>query len=262
MTSIYGPFVLRSDGSTQSLGADKQEDAAALVKISGIAAIDKDGHARLGMPGKTELVAGVSGAVALCTGEHHECFAQRDGKLVCVGSNGRGQLGTKPRREQDNPDEPTAAEKAVAVPGIRDAASVACGSEHSCVLHRGGRVTCWGSGYQGNLGDGKDEEPGIRRVDVPGVTDAVAIAAAESGWTTCALRKTGALRCWGASYDWMPRAAQQAGFDLPRLAGVTRLQLTAEHICALTSSGQVHCVGTLARVNGPVTAKTWQQVYP
>jgi alpha-tubulin suppressor-like RCC1 family protein len=40
------------------------------------------------------------------------------------------------------------------VPGIDDAIRVACGSDHTCVLHEDGEMSCWGNNEYGQLGDG------------------------------------------------------------------------------------------------------------
>lgn len=74
------------------------------------------------------------------------------------------------------------------------------GGHHTCVLSNLGTVRCWGAALYGQLGYGNtdkigdDETPASAGdVDVGG-----SVARLYAGWTTtCALLRSGGLRCWG-----------------------------------------------------------------
>ena len=61
-------------------------------------------------------------------------------------------------------------------------------------MHETGRVSCWGSNDNGQLGDGTTVDHFTPQL-VPGVMDAVEVAAGELH--ACARRATGGVVCWG-----------------------------------------------------------------
>lgn len=141
-------------------------------------------------------VLGLRDAVGVGAGRLHTCALRRGGEVACWGGpNFAGQLG-------DGTEEARAAP--VAVSGLRDAAALAIGREHSCALRRGGEVVCWGSNVDGVLGDGTE---GSRMVPVvvKGIAGATALAAGEH--RTCAVLADGKVSCWGRA---LTMAAPQA----------------------------------------------------
>ena len=82
------------------------------------------------------------------------------------------------------------------------AATITAGGGHTCALRQTGTITCWGSNWAGQLGNGKntgdlrdDSADSSVPVEVEGITDATTITAGEDH--TCALRQTGTITCWG-----------------------------------------------------------------
>jgi hypothetical protein len=70
------------------------------------------------------------------------------------------------------------------------------GSTFACALLEGGRVACWGTNVDGQLGrDHRDPIEGA--VHVRGLEDAVALATNDA--TACAVRRTGGVVCWGSN---------------------------------------------------------------
>jgi alpha-tubulin suppressor-like RCC1 family protein len=182
-------------------------------------------------------------ATRIAQSEHHLCALIEDGTVECSGSNGYGQVAPRPGATQENADQVSAAtDDVMVVPGVIDAVDIAAGSEHSCALRKDGTVLCWGSGYQGNLGDGII---GKRRgpVVVKGLGDAVSIVAAPYGWSTCAIRRSGALACWGATGAWLDRAALEAGpVEVPGAKEVVAVTVERS-LCYATRRGEVRCAG-------------------
>jgi alpha-tubulin suppressor-like RCC1 family protein len=195
-------------------------------------------------------LAGLEGVVAFSTGENHRCFVLGSGRVKCIGSNGRGQLGVLAEKPGQDFHE---------VPGLTGVRGVAAGSEHTCALLSSGHVECWGSGYQGNTGPG-DPPKRAARVRIPAINDAIEIAAADHGWSTCVLRRSGSINCWGFSSEWN-RAGQENVLALPPLAGAHRLRVTNDAVCAIDGSGGLSCLGNPplfapVRVPGIATART------
>jgi hypothetical protein len=143
---------------------------------------------------------------------------------------------------------------AVRVPGIEDAVDVAAGDEHGCALHRHGGVTCWGSGLQGNLGNGPGKPRGPARI--PRIDDAVAITSEWQGYTTCVLRRSGVVSCWGLA-TWFEGNVIEAGpVDLPRFDDVTLVSLDGGEVCFADRKGVVRC----STRNDPATAGAGRSV--
>lgn len=117
-----------------------------------------------------------------------------DGTVRSWGANRAGQLGTGSMEERSI---------AGLVPGLANVVQVAAGEEHSLALLSNGRVMAWGSNEFGQLGQGTPSGPldclGIpcstTPIEVPGITNAVAVAA--SGWTSFALLADGTVVGWG-----------------------------------------------------------------
>jgi alpha-tubulin suppressor-like RCC1 family protein len=85
----------------------------------------------------------------------------------------------------------------VQVPGMANAVHVSAGGDAACAALRTGEVSCWGSGQFGEAGYGQ-EGGGLHppRI-VPGVTEAVEVAA--TGRVGCARTAGGRVFCWGGA---------------------------------------------------------------
>jgi alpha-tubulin suppressor-like RCC1 family protein len=103
--------------------------------------------------------------------------------VACVGGNGNGQLGRGTYSSIPSPDWDFVA-------GIDDAIDVQCGELSTCVLHQGGKVSCFGLGLSvGNNGGGNALTPYETIPD-----GAVAIACGDQH--TCAIMDDASVKCW------------------------------------------------------------------
>ncbi|MYH52579.1 MAG: hypothetical protein F4139_06460 [Gemmatimonadetes bacterium] len=136
----------------------------------------------------------------IAVGGYHMCALMDDGAVRCWGAAGLGNLGHGNNWTEHIGDDETAA---ATVPLFFESPVVdlAAGYWHTCVLMENGSVRCWGDGYSaGQLGI-----PGITRLgdneeitSVPPVRVGGPVASIflyQDG--TCAIMRTGALRCWG-----------------------------------------------------------------
>ena len=166
----------------------KGEHSPAPVKVQGI----------------TNAIA-VSASVGVYLG--HTCALLEDRTISCWGMNSSGQLGTGQSAEGDISPIPAA------VQGITDATAISTGDEHTCALHEGGTISCWGSNFGGRLGSFETaDEHSALPVPVDGITSAIQITAGREH--SCALHQDGTISCWGnmeegrlgnGSSPWLPQ---------------------------------------------------------
>ncbi|MBI4509344.1 MAG: hypothetical protein HY698_06885 [Deltaproteobacteria bacterium] len=186
-------------------------------------------------------VVNLMGATAIATGAQHACAIKKDKTIVCWGYNGFGQLG--------QPRESIAyfAIAPVAVPGITDVVGLALGSHHTCSLHGSGVVNCWGYNVQGQLGHNM---PLIQSTPIPqqvaNLGDAVAVAAGSN--TTCAIRQSGTVACWGENSMGQlgdnSLTTAYAPVAVQNLTDVTAIAVGSTHGCALRSDRAALCWGS------------------
>jgi alpha-tubulin suppressor-like RCC1 family protein len=134
------------------------------------------------------------------------------------------------------------------VSGLVDAVALSAGDRHTCALHKGGSVSCWGDGYSGQLGDGTSGM-GAQKLapsTVPNLAGTTQIAV--SFYSTCALRDDGVVQCWGSNFfgqlgtgDTMDRSLPAPVQGLPKVASLAPGEV---HICALGGDGAAYCWGS------------------
>jgi alpha-tubulin suppressor-like RCC1 family protein len=109
---------------------------------------------------KVEAVEGISGAEQVAVGDTFgdvACAVVTGGKVMYWGSSSfNGLHGSGRFSRQPKPKE---------VPGISDASSLVMTGEHACVLHKSGKVSCWGNNNDEQLG-AKDPPRSFKPVKV------------------------------------------------------------------------------------------------
>ncbi|MBO9665134.1 hypothetical protein [Dokdonella sp.] len=180
-----------------------------------------------------------SGVAAVSLAVGHSCALTVVGRVKCWGGNGSGELGNgTPSSSSPVPVDATALEDA--------AIAIVTAYWHTCALTGRGAVKCWGSNFDGQLGDGTTNDRS-GAVEVEGLgSGVVALAAGYSH--TCARLRTGELRCWGSG------SMNQLGNGIPITRevptdvvglGASEVEVaTAEHhACALSADGAASCWG-------------------
>lgn len=155
-------------------------------------------------PALPTRVDGLTGVIALSFSERTLCAVLRGGDVRCWGDDaGVGLLGrgeAQPELDLTHWDTPQP------VQALSSVTSVAIGLRHACASTTGGRVSCWGDGTRGQLGETRAAS--AQPIEVRGVAKAALVVAA--GNYSCALRRDGAIQCWGAAESGGPPAASSA----------------------------------------------------
>jgi alpha-tubulin suppressor-like RCC1 family protein len=155
-----------------------------------------------------------SAAKYVAVGGEHSCLVREDGALWCWGRDWLGSTAT--------------IRKPTAIAGLGSVSAVALGGDHACAISDG-HVLCWGLNQQGQLGDGTRLDSATPK-PVSDIADAVSIAAGFD--STCVVRASSALWCWGGG---KPLAHV--------LDGVQQVGVGMSHACARLSGGRVQCWG-------------------
>jgi alpha-tubulin suppressor-like RCC1 family protein len=161
-------------------------------------------------------------ATDLVSGAHHACARTTESELRCWGSQWALSAPTSKLLSL------------IALPA--DTRGIAAGGEQTCAIDASGEARCIGRGSGGAAGD--------RFVPAPESSNITAIAPGAWG---CALRRDGALRCWGSNGHGQLGDGSRTSRQRPVSAvGVTNAIQVArgdQHACALLHDGHVQCWG-------------------
>ena len=181
----------------------------------------------------------------LVAGAYHMCALSDAAKVRCWGGSDykHGQLGYESTQQIGN-DPGEMPPPDVDVGG--EVVQITAGAAHTCALLASGKVRCWGEGSSGalgygstaHIGDGPGEMP-PPDVDVGG--EAVQIAAGE--FSTCALLKSGVVRCWGAHFpDYIGDApGEMPPADIPVTGTFVQIHANRDQSCVLRANGTAAC---------------------
>ncbi len=134
--------------------------------------------------------------------------------------------------------EPTASPSPTIAP-VGSVIAVTTGDTHACALADDGRVFCWGSNDEGQLGDGTLEYRDYATLPVVGIDDARAIAAGIR--FSCAVRSDGSVWCWGEDPAFDPSTTMPR--QVPGISDAKDVVAGGAFACALRANGQIACWG-------------------
>jgi alpha-tubulin suppressor-like RCC1 family protein len=176
-------------------------------------------------------------AQKISAGREHTCALRPSGKVSCWGGGFSGQLGNDSFAfNQSRP---------VFVKNLNDAIDISAGSSHTCAIRQGGQAVCWGNGFPyGQLGDGDNSSRGVA-TNVVDLVDAKKISA--GGFSSCAIRASGAALCWGDGARGQLGTGNFADRNTPGnvlgLGDATSISAGQYHACAIRQAGNTVCWG-------------------
>ncbi len=185
-----------------------------------------------------------SGVTAVSVGHQHVC-AIKNAALYCWGRNDYAQVGHNAGVQQ----------VPYRVPGYETGVTaVAAAYLHTCVI-KNGALTCWGYNANGELGIGNATTNNARNPTAMALPAIVGLetnvaSVSSGGDTTCAVKSTGQLYCWGYNGYGQLGLGSTANNTAPQLingfdANTTAVATGQSHTCAV-KNGQVFCWGNNA----------------
>lgn len=182
-------------------------------------------------------VSDISTATQVTVGYSHACALLENGTIKCWGDNQNGQLGIGHAFGDGS--------SRVAVDGISNAIQVVAGDMITCALLDDGTIKCWGSNFEGLLGNGSVVGFSATPVFVSGIANATQIAAYYQ--SICALLSDKTIKCWGTNGNGELGSGGGGEGSIPEtVSGIS----TAEQItvgngntCALLSDSTIKCWG-------------------
>jgi alpha-tubulin suppressor-like RCC1 family protein len=178
---------------------------------------------------------------ALTLGGGHTCALTSTGGVQCWGDNSGGQLGDGTTTRRLTP---------VPVSGLASGVTaIAAGEIHTCALTTEGAVKCWGDNNHGQLGDSTGTAH-VTPFTVSGLSSGVTAIAAGYSYT-CAITTGGAVECWGDNSGGQLGDGTKTDRLTPVTvsglsSGVTAIDASFSHTCALTTGGAAKCWGSNA----------------
>lgn len=170
-------------------------------------------------------------------GWQHFCGLTDTGSIKCWGSNWGGGFG--------NGAYGTVSAVPVSVVGGDTYKWVAAGSGHSCGITTTGVTKCWGSNYDGEVGDGSV----TMRTSPVTVVGGDTFETLYGGYAiSCGITSGGTAKCWGNnSYGSLGDGTTTDRTSPVAVSGgdiYTTLTVGFDHTCGLTSTGGVKCWGS------------------
>lgn len=120
--------------------------------------------------------------------------------------------------------------------------AIAAGEAHTCAITDTGGVKCWGSNFEGRLGNGTAQASTVPQDTLS--LDGAATAIAAGVDHTCAILDGGSVTCWGSAA--LPPGASSPGVPVA-ISDVSGSALALAggqvHTCALIQTGNIQCWG-------------------
>ncbi len=188
-------------------------------------------------------------ATSVSTFGDHTCVLLDSGRVTCWGYNEHGQVGDGTMGLGHFSADPVAVEINTEHDLLEDAAAIAVGGFHTCVLTTTGGVKCWGDNTHGEIGlDPLEDEYSLYQVDVTGLE--MGVGSIDCGTDQCCavMEADGAVKCWGAGYvgqlgdgNYIDRYIPSSLYGF--LTGGASVSSGKYHSCASFDSGEAMCWG-------------------
>ena len=187
-------------------------------------------------------------ATSIYAGGHYTCAILDDASVKCWGQNDQGQLGIG---STSNANTPTTINT---LGSGRTAVSLATAFDSVCALLDDGSVKCWGSDFDGQLGNGGTNadlsSPPSSAINLGTSRTAKAITGGEFHF--CAILDDDSIKCWGQGTDGKLGTGSTGDRSTPTstsgsfASGRYAVAIDAgyDHTCVLLDNGDMTCWGS------------------
>ena len=174
---------------------------------------------------------------SIAAGTEHACALTPAGDAYCWGDNYYGQLGDGTYINRNIP-------APVTMPAGITFTSISAGGYFTCALTNAGAAYCWGSGINGQIGNGANFD----QVTPVLVSGGLTFTVISGGFVhVCARTTAGAGYCWGDNDYGQLGDGTNIDRNTPTVVsgGLTFASITSglDHTCALASGGASYCWG-------------------
>ncbi|MDI1447426.1 EGF domain-containing protein [Polyangium sp. 6x1] len=173
---------------------------------------------------------------SVSAGQYHACAIRSDKTLHCWGLNTSGQVGTGTSDQVFL--------RPVPASGAANWVSVSAGATFTCALDENKRISCFGSGNVGQIGDGLGVAQSTPAIGAGGYDDWMFLSAGSTH--ACGIRAGGALYCWGQNNRGQIGDNTTNNALSPVLVDAGPWSLVSagtEFTCGVKSNGSLHCWG-------------------
>jgi alpha-tubulin suppressor-like RCC1 family protein len=184
--------------------------------------------------------AGPSSSVV--SADAHACLLTVLGESWCWGNGSVGQLG-------DGSSDPSAngSHTPRKTLGGHQFIQLTLGEGYSCGLTVSADAYCWGSGTEGQLGNGRHDLITTTPTAVAGSREFTQLTSHAVGRSTCGLTAAGEAWCWGRNTHGQLGDGSTAERAVPTPVagglGFTTISAGVRHTCGLVAGGDAYCWG-------------------
>ncbi|MBT5735293.1 MAG: hypothetical protein HOI28_00415, partial [Euryarchaeota archaeon] len=159
--------------------------------VGSVGRLGNGGTSNQNLPTPTSSLGVGRTAVAISGGMFHTCVILDNGSVSCWGDGANGRLGNGGTSVQTSPILTSSLGTG------RTAVAISAGGSHTCAILDNGATSCWGVGFNGQLGNGgTSNQNSPTLISNPGVSR-TAVAVASGEYHTCAILDDASMKCWG-----------------------------------------------------------------
>lgn len=185
-------------------------------------------------------------ALQVSQGDYHSCVLLENGEVYCVGYGGFFANG---RADAQNSSEFTKIQLPFPARQITAGQSrTGSGASNTCILDVANQVYCFGSGNNGQLGNGRTNSRAVPdRIAAPSDLEFVQVSSGSE--FSCALGLDGSVYCWGLNdTGTLGNGSNQATSSYPvkvrNLPQIRQIATGSSHACAISTNAQLYCWGS------------------